>query len=77
MDIEIGSLYAQLIPLKAHEDYANLEKKLKELLEIFGKQTLIKKEKKYWRDKNAFSEGRAYKWNTDKKDKNSKSRTKR
>lgn len=67
MDIEIGSLYAWLSPLKNHEEYAVLEEKLKEHLEIFGKTILIKKEKQYWRDKNAFGEGRAYKWNQDKK----------
>lgn len=33
------------------------EKKPKEHLEAFSKSILIKKEKKYWRDKNAFGEG--------------------
>lgn len=67
MDVEISTLYAWLSPLKKHEEYAAHEKKLKEHLEIFGKAILIKKEKKYWRDKNAFGEGRASKWNIDKK----------
>lgn len=65
--IEIGSSYAWLTPLKNHEEHAVLEKKLKEHLEAFGKLILIKKEKKYRRDKNAFGEGWAYKWNQDKK----------
>lgn len=43
------------------------KKKLKEHLEAFGKSILIKKEKKYWSDKNAFRHGRAYNWNQDKK----------
>lgn len=32
MDIEIGSLYARLAPLKNHEEYANLEKKTQRAL---------------------------------------------
>lgn len=63
MNTEIKALYDRLSPLKTHEEYANYEKKLKDHLETFGKTILIKKEKKYWRDKNAFREGRAYKWN--------------
>lgn len=64
MDMEIQTLYTRLSALKKHEQYTVYEKKLKEHLEIFSKNILIKKEKKYWRDKNAFGEGRAYKWNT-------------
>lgn len=72
LDIEINSLYAQLAPLKTHKEYEHFEKNLKEHLESFSKAILIKKEKKYWRDKNVFCEGRAYKWNQDKKFRNNK-----
>lgn len=60
VDTEIGALYARLIPLKVHEDYIVLEGKLREHLKEFSKTILQKKEKKYWRDKNAFGENRAY-----------------
>lgn len=54
----IDQLYARLSPLNT-----TCEKNLKEHLEGFSKAILIRKEKKYWRDKNAFSEGHAYNWN--------------
>lgn len=47
MDMEINTLYARLSTLKKHEEYSVYEKKLKEHLEIFSKNILIKKEKKY------------------------------
>lgn len=65
LDNDIEALYARLTPLKIQEDYVTFEKKLKEHLEEYGKSILLKK--KYWRDKNAFGEGRAYRWNQEKK----------
>lgn len=70
LHIEIGALYARLVPLKTHEDYSSLEVKLREHLKEFSKAILQKKEKKYWRDKNAFGENGAYKWHQDRHFKN-------
>lgn len=65
-----GALYARLIPLKTHEDYTGLEEKLREHLRTFSKAILQKKEKKFWRDKNAFGENRAYRWHQNRTPKN-------
>lgn len=62
LDTEIDALYIRLTPLKTHEDYSTLEEKLREHLKNSSKAILQKKDKKFWRDKNAFGENRAYRW---------------
>lgn len=66
LDTEIDALYARLTPLKTHEDYLTLEEKLREHLKTSSKVILQKKDKKFWRDKNAFRENRAYRWHQNK-----------
>lgn len=63
IDEDVKLIYVQLTPLKDLPLYSEQEKSLKENLEEHSKNILRKKEKKYWRDKNAFTQGRAYKWN--------------
>lgn len=70
LDTEISALYARLIPLKVHKDYTGLKEKLREHLRTFSMAILQKKEKKFWRDKNAFGENRAYRWHQNRTSKN-------
>lgn len=62
LDKEISILELVLVPFKDHALYSKLQIKLKEHLLVFNKNILQKIETKFWRDKTAFSEGRAYKW---------------
>lgn len=63
MDNKIDKIEQAIVPLKEHALYQDLEKKLKEDLANFNKSTLLIKGEKYWRDKNAFHEGKGYKRN--------------
>lgn len=49
-------------PLETHPSFPKLNEKLKIHIELFNKNILLKKEGKFLRDKQAFEEGRAYKW---------------
>ncbi|XP_040191614.1 uncharacterized protein LOC120937137 [Rana temporaria] len=63
VDTEIGTLEALLSPHKKHDAYIKLQTMLETNLLSFNKNILQDKEVKFWRDKSAFSEERAYKWN--------------
>lgn len=45
-----------------HASFLELNEKLKTHIECYNKNILAKKEIKFLRDKQAFHEGRAYKW---------------
>lgn len=60
--IELESIYKQLLSFKDNASYEQYDKDLNEHLEQFNGEILIKKEKKFHRDKNAFQESKAYNW---------------
>ncbi|XP_077325619.1 uncharacterized protein LOC143960693 [Lithobates pipiens] len=64
LDKEICILEKALQPFASHALFVESRTKLRADLSFHNKSILGKKEAKYWRDKFAFSEGRAYKWNT-------------
>lgn len=63
LDGDIQTICLKLQLLQTHKIYMDKELKLKKHLEDFNKDILIKKESKLSRDRCAFEENRAYKWN--------------
>lgn len=64
LDLEIGHIEVALRPFTQHALYLELQVNLRDGLSTYNRGILQKKESKFWRDKTAFSEGRAYRWNT-------------
>lgn len=62
LDLQLNSLEVQLAQFKGHALYLKLQTQLKEHLATYNKNILHNKETKFWRDKTSFSEGKAYKW---------------
>lgn len=62
IDRELDSVYTQLVVFKNHALYAQYDKELNEHIEQFNREMLIKKEKNFHRDKNAFQDQKAYNW---------------
>lgn len=62
IDRNIDKLYSQINTLNTHPSFPELNEKLKAHIEAFNRDILAKKENKFLRDKQAFQEGRAYKW---------------
>lgn len=63
LDGDIHNICLKLQPLQTHKTFADRESKLKIHLEDFNKDILTKKESKFSRDRCAFEDNRAYKWN--------------
>ena len=63
LDTEICTLETLLSPHKKSDVYIKLQATLETNLLSFNKNILQDKETKFWRDKSAFSEERAYRWN--------------
>lgn len=62
LDSDIVILCNKLQQLKTQRSLTNKEDRLKTHLETFNKDVLIKKRQKLIRDRNAFKDGRAYRW---------------
>lgn len=60
IDRELEPLYVQLTAFKNHASYIKYDNELNEHLEQFNRDILVKKEKKFLRDQNAFQEQKAY-----------------
>lgn len=58
----IEDLYSKLNTFNTHPSFSELNEKLKIHIEGYNKNILAKKVSKFLRDKQAFHEGRAYKW---------------
>lgn len=63
LDTVITNLEQALILYAQHTLFSELQATLKDNLSVFNKGILQNKEIQFWRDKSAFSEGRAYRWN--------------
>lgn len=63
LDTVITNLEQALIPYAQHTLFLERQALLKDNLSVFNKNILQNKEIKFWRDKDTFSEGRAYRWN--------------
>lgn len=61
LDTELSNLELALNPYAQHALCLDLQANLRDGLSAFNKAILQKKEIKFWRDKTAFSEERAYK----------------
>lgn len=57
LDGKLEKIQNQMIPLQTHMLFIEFEEKLKDHLEQFNKDILIKKDKKFQRDKRAFEDG--------------------
>lgn len=64
IDGKLEKLQNQMSLLRTHVSFSESEERLKRHLEQFNKDILIKKDKKLQRDRKAFEDGRAYKWQT-------------
>lgn len=64
LDKEIDSIDTALRPFMQHPLYLDLQANLRNGLSTYNRNVLQKKESKFWRDHAAFSEGRAYRWNS-------------
>lgn len=76
IDRNIDKLYSQINTLNTHPSFPELNEKLKAHIEAFNRDILAKKENKFLRDKQAFQEGRAYKWHQQSNTRNRQSRYK-
>lgn len=65
-DIDITNICGRLQQQKKQKPITNKEEKLKLHLEAFNRHILIKKGQKFCRDKNAFKDGKTYKWTQNK-----------
>lgn len=54
LDIKIDALNVQLIQYKTHTLHDSLEKQLRDRFDKFHKDILVKKDKKFFRNKKAF-----------------------
>lgn len=61
---ELERLNKQLIGFKDHALFEQYDRNLNEHLEHYNKEILIKKDKKFFRDRVAFQESKAYNWKT-------------
>lgn len=62
LDKEIDSIYSKLQTFKSLPSLKEHEERIKTHLDQITTETLRKKNKKFWRDKLSFQEGKAYKW---------------
>lgn len=62
IDKDIDPIYTKLQPFKTISNFKEHEERIKKHLDIFTQDTLATKEKKFWRDKRAFQDGKDYRW---------------
>lgn len=74
LDKEIDNIYVKLQSFKSLPSLKEHEERIKIHLDQITTETLRKKDKKFWRDKLSFQEGRAYKWTQNNYTSNSKNR---
>lgn len=60
IDKSMDLVYNKLQHLKNASNFKEQEDKVKNDLDVFDRDTLVIKEKTFWRDKRAFQEGKAY-----------------
>lgn len=75
LDAKIEKIQKQITPLQTHNLFPDFEVQLKNHLVNFYKDILIRKDKKFQRDKRAFQEGKAYKWQLNQTGKHNPSNT--
>lgn len=62
LNLDIDNIYTQLKPCEGLEGYKAHEENIKIRLDLLASSTLLAKEQKFWRDKIAFKEAKAYHW---------------
>lgn len=61
-DKDIDAIYAKLLPFKDLPSFKEHEERIRIHLNQTSQEKLVTKDKKFWRDKRAFQEGKANKW---------------
>ncbi|PIO27386.1 hypothetical protein AB205_0104330 [Aquarana catesbeiana] len=62
LDKDIDAIYAKLLPFKDLPSFKEHKEKIGIHLHETSQEKLAIKDKKFWRDKRSFQEGKAYKW---------------
>lgn len=58
----IDIIYAKLEPFKELLNFREQEEAIKTHIDQMVRELITTKERKFWRDKTAFREGKAYRW---------------